>query len=250
MRHTLNRRRNLLIVIVVMRFCLTGVACAQDLYSSQDIVVQKSVLLFDYPEPVRIRVTSGFDTVERLDSPVPAVICADSIRMESTLDCFIAKTKEDVYFDDPHAELVTLEGSHKAILFSANWNGQGSGATLLWALLVLNRDGLWKNLLPEVTTSNQNDHLFWHFDALSKTGFLSLADYIWGKGEDHYGAHQYTIRTYEFCPNSGKFEPADEFVTSKKFEPVDAPQPYVVVGPTLPEIQRRLRQKAATVCPK
>lgn len=218
------------------------------LYFGKDKVVQSSAQVFDYKEPINLRVVEGMGGGDVSRPFLPALLCDDSIRLAATLDCYQARSGKRIFWDDPQVELVDFEDGHQAALFNANLNYSGSGAELLWALLVLDHSGIWKNLLPEVTTSNQSDHLFWHLDSLSKAGFFSLADGIWSEGEEHYGAHRYTIQTYEFCSSSGKYVLADEFITRKKFASIDASQPYVVVRPMLPEIQRRLSHKPLADC--
>lgn len=227
-----------------------GCLQAQDFYESHDRIVKQSVYLFGYSEPVRIRVTTGFGSVESSQPFVPAVICADSINPGGTLDCFAAKTKRDVYFDDPHVNFVDITDSHQAVLFSANLNYSGSGATWLWSLLVLDSHGMWDNMFPEITSSNQSEHLFWRSATSSPYGYgiFTVADFIWAEGETHFATHRYEIRSYEYCPSTSKYVLADQFTTRGKFPGLDDVESVNVIRPELPEIKQHLRKKSPATC--
>lgn len=242
------RRRRICSAIFASIVLSLSCSRAQELYGSHDTVVKGSIQLFGYDKPVRIRVTTGFGSVESPQPFVPAVICVDSIEPGGTLDCFAAKTKKDVYFDDPRVKFIAITDSHEAVLFSANLNYSGSGWTWLWSLLILNRDGLWQNLFPEITSSNQSEHLFWSSPALSSYKVFTVADFIWAEGETHFSAHRYEIKSYEYCPSTSKYFLADDFTTKQKFPGLDDADKLDVIHPMLPEIQRRLRQRAAKAC--
>jgi len=223
---------------------------AQDLnlYFAKNRVVRSSVVLFDYKEPVSVRVVEGMGGGDVSRPFLPALVCDDSIRMGASLDCYEARTKSDIFWDDPHVEFVDISGNGQGVIFSANLNYSGSGATLLWTLLVLDHAGVWKNLFPEITTSDQNDHLFWHSVGLSPYGIFSVADFIWGGHDTHFGSHRYQIKSYTYCRKLRKYALADEFATQREFPQVDEAAGISVIRPELPKIQRRLQKKAESTC--
>lgn len=219
------------------------------LYSAEDTTVAKSARIFGYGEPVQIRIVSGFGSVEDTRQPFsPALICDDDIRGKFTLDCYQARTAKDVYFDDPHVTFVAITGSYQAVLFSANVNYSGSGWTWLWSLLVLNRDGLWQNLFPEITSSNQSEHLFWSSPALSSYKVFTVADFIWAEGETHFSAHRYEVKSYGYCPSTSKYVLLDDFATTRKFPGLDDVDKLNVIQPEMHEIQVHLKDKAKFEC--
>ena len=229
---------------------LTSSAKGQDLslYYGKNKVIRESVVLFDYKEPVSLRVVEGMGGGDVSRPFIPALLCVDSIRLGTSLDCYEARVKNDIFWDDPRAEFVDFSGGRQAVIFSANLNYSGSGAELLWTLLVLDDDGIWKNLFPEITTSNQNEHLFWHSAALSPYGIFSVADFIWGEHDTHFGPHRYQVKSYTYCQKSGKYVQADEFTTPQEFPQVDETAGISVIRPELPKIQRRLQQHAGGIC--
>lgn len=226
-------------------------ARAQDLalYSAKDKVIAKSATIFGYNKPVQIRIVSGFGSVDDTQQPFsPALICDDDIHGKFTLDCYQARTAKDVYFDDPQVTFVTITGSHQAALFSTNVNYSGSGWTWLWSLLILNRDGRWQNLFPEITSSNQSEYLFWSAPALSSYKVFTVADFIWAEGETHFSAHGYEIKSYEYCPSTSKYVLADDFATKMKFPGLDDVDKLSVIQPQMREIQAHLKNKAKFEC--
>jgi hypothetical protein len=220
-----------------------------NLYSAKDKVVAKTITIFGYHDPVQIRITSGFGSVEDTSQPFsPALICDDDIIKHFTLDCYQARTKKDTYFDDPHVQFVSISDSHQAVLFSANSNYSGSGWTWLWSLLTLTHDGHWKNLFPEVTSSNQSEYLFWSSPALSSYKIFTVADFIWAEGETHFSSHRYQITSYEYCAPASKYVVGDRFITKSKFPGLDDVEHLNVIRPEMAEIQGRLKEKAAAAC--
>ena len=198
---------------------------------------------------MQVRITSGFGSVEDTQQPFsPALICDDDIAKHFTLDCYQARTQKDIYFDDPHVEFVNLAQTHRAVIFSANLNYSGSGWTWLWSLLVLDSKGTWQNMFPEITSSNQSEHLFWHSPALSPYGMFSVVDFIWADDETHFAPHRYEIKSFEYCAGSSKYVLADDFVTKTKFPGLDDVDELNVIRPELPEIERHLRLKSTGAC--
>lgn len=244
-------RRGMSAFVPVLSLFMVTSAKAQDLsvYAGRDKIVKRSVLLFGYNQPVQVRVTSGFGSVDDTQQPFsPALICDDDIAHRFTLDCYQAWTQKDIYFDDPHVEFVNFADAHQAVIFSANINYSGSGWTWLWSLLVLDSHGIWQNMLPEVTSSNQSEHLFWHSPAQSSYGIFSVADFIWAEGETHFAAHRYRIKSYEYCASKSKYVLADDFVTKRKFPGLDDVDELDVIHPELPEIKAHLREKPSSAC--
>lgn len=243
--------RRIMCIIAASVILTAGRLSAQDLsvYSAEDKVITKSTTIFGYDKPVQIRVTSGFGSVEDTRQPFsPALICADDIAKLFTLDCYQARTSKDAYFDDPHVKFVDITEGHQAVLFSANLNYSGSGWTWLWSLLILNHEGLWQNLFPEITSSNQSEQLFWSSPALSSYEIFTVADFIWGEGERHFGAHRYELKSYEYCPITSKYALADHFITKSKFPERDDVDQFNIIRSEMTEIQARLKEKGTSAC--
>lgn len=188
--------------------------------------------------PVRISVFAGHDA----EAPAPAKLCAYATPSGVTVDCFEARSSGRAFFGQPKFEIVPFAGSEKAVLFTARYSAGGSGSSNLWVILTFGRDHKWKNLLPNLTLSEQSDHLFWSSGDISTFGLFTVADYVFQKGETHFGAHRYRIRTFEFCRSKHSYVLADEFVTKDKYPGLDEADTIRVIKPNLSRIQKRLSE--------
>lgn len=164
------------------------------------------------------------------------------------ISCFKAEVSGRVFFRRPLVKIVTLRDSKNGVLFEASYSASGSGSSNYWALLLFGSGGRWKNLLPEVTTSEQGEELYWHSAELSPYGLFTAADYRWGKGETHFGPHRYDIKTYEFCSSRGMYILADQYLTSAKFPGLDETDTINVIKANLVEIRKRLLSRARSAC--
>lgn len=198
----------------------------------------RPVVVWGLAKPVRVVTTAGSSTPS--GAIAPANVCAYPNNSKTPLSCFKAEISGRDFFRRPMARIVAFAGSKHGVLFEASYNAGGSGSSNFWALLVFGSRGSWKDLLPDVTTSEQGDELYWHSAELSPYGLFTVADYKWGKGETHFGPHKYEIKTYKFCPSRGAYVLADQYLTSAKFPGLDETDAISVIKPSFAEIRARL----------
>jgi hypothetical protein len=207
---------------------------------------QSAVAIWGLKHLVRVSTLAGHSDVT--GTPTPATLCAYSVAGGATIDCFQARASGQVFFGQPNLDFVSFTDSEKAVIFTARFDAGGSGSSSLWALLVFGQNGKWRNLLPVLTTSEQSDHLYWRSGDVSGFGLFSVADYIFEKGETHFGTHKYDIRTFEFCPSRGTYVLADQFITKETYPGLDAVDAVRVIEPNLSLIRQRLLEHRPEAC--
>jgi len=156
--------------------------------------------------------------------------------------CFTAPRNEPPFGFLPHVEVVRLNPTQTALLFSAVASASGSGSLKLLALLHL-RNGNLEDLLPSVRISEQGEYRLWREPSVSKMVLVVTADYLWGDGETHFSRHRFKVSTYAFGTSASSYLLCDEYVTSKKYPSLDEADKITVLEQEKPEILARLRRQ-------
>ncbi len=113
-----------------------------------------------------------------------------------------------------------LDGGGSIVLFNANCGG-GSGSADRYVLLRSEPDGHFKNLLPEITVSNQADVATWNLPTVSPLPVFVTADYLWGEMEAHYSSHFFEIRMYVYDGAADRYKLRHKYRTSHKYPGID-----------------------------
>lgn len=146
---------------------------------------------------------------------------------------------------EPHAKRLQLSGGGSWVLFTAMFSGGGSGTLTRFAVLRYS-EGLKgakiENLLPWAGATNVSDWATWIVNGASAYPILVRADFLWGEGETHFGAHFYKVAAWRFDPAVDRYIQGFEYQTSRKYGGGDAP-PIRVLEPERGEITRRLTAK-------
>lgn len=71
------------------------------------------------------------------------------------------------------------------------------------------------------------------------------AEFNWADGEGHFGEHRYTITSYIYNRQVGRYLKADSFVTGKKYPGLDSADTIKVLESEKRTILARLRRPAA-----
>lgn len=147
-------------------------------------------------------------------------------------------------------EVVQVKPDFRALLFSTS-SGGVSGWSIGFALLRPGSGGGLDDLfVPEVTVSNQSEHVFWDEPTISDAKIFVTADYIWGPDDAHYSEHRYMISAYVLQSSDlidgERYYLYDRYMTVRKYDP-DARK---ILDSEKDEILARLRRVKAETEPK
>jgi hypothetical protein len=147
---------------------------------------------------------------------------------------------------DPRSERLRLVDGGSWVFFSGTFSGGGSGTLERIAVLRFEGNasaGKIVNLLPFVAITNAGERAIWKIPSASRYPILIRADFIWGKGESHFGAHYYLIDAWRFEPESNHYVRAFSYRTNGKYDAGDSGKPIHVLSSERQEIERRLEAK-------
>jgi len=153
-----------------------------------------------------------------------------------------ASTKNYIFGMGPKAVVVGHLDGQPLILFSAVFDGCGSGTLTDYSMLTI-REGEFLNLLPPVRLTNQSEHRLWNLPQVSAQPVLACADFIWNvqAGETHFDPHRYQIDAYVFDPSRGKYLKKLSYATTKEYPGLNEMDEIRVLGAEKPTILARLR---------
>ena len=160
----------------------------------------------------------------------PAMVCLEG---PPNRQCYTAPKD---YGNKASAEVVELQNSEPAILFSAETGGV-SGWAVHFALL----GPAFEDMLPGVVSiSNQNQHAFWNEPGISEQTIFLTADYVWGPDDSHYGLHRWIISAYFPGPepDNDRYYLQDRYMTVRRYDS----ETQDILGSEKPEILSRLRR--------
>jgi hypothetical protein len=140
---------------------------------------------------------------------------------------------------DPQYERLSLKAGGSLVLFTARFSGGGSGTLDSLAILEY-ENGKIVNLLPFVGVTNQSDRAVWVIPETSSFPILVTADFYWADGETHFANHSYTVTTYRFDTQIGRYSKAFSYRTSKKYPGLDGADQVHVLKLERAEILKRL----------
>ena len=118
------------------------------------------------------------------------------------------------------SQRLKLDGGGSIILFNANCGG-GSGSADRYVLLRSERDGHFKNLLPDIVVSNQADVATWNLPTVSLLPIFVTADFLWEGMEGHYSSHFFEIRMYVYDGAADQYKLRHKYRTAHKYPGVD-----------------------------
>jgi hypothetical protein len=72
---------------------------------------------------------------------------------------------------------------------------------------------------------------------------LTIADFLWGKGESRYGRHRFLIRIWNLHRDKSPTSPGLKFRTRRKYPSLDETDTLDVIRHELPSIRRALRNR-------
>lgn len=157
----------------------------------------------------------------------------------------LPKSKSDVYQFGlkPQSERLPLSSGGSWVFFSGMFFGGGSGMLERVALLRYRADGTIENLMPEVTETEMADRAMWNVPEVSAYPVFVRADYIWGDGEDHFGAHFFEVDAWEFDPTTHRYQKMFSYKTDKRYDRGEGTDH--VLSAERQEILRRLAASAS-----
>jgi hypothetical protein len=185
-----------------------------------------------------VEVIAADATPDGIEPSGPAKLC-----VVGTSRCFTAPKHDPQFGFSPKAEVVQINDTQQAVLFTAVASASGSGTLTLLVLLDL-RNGNWVNLLPDEAITNQGEYKMWRESRVSTAALFVVADFVWGEGETHFAEHRFKVTTYTFGANTRSYYLRDRYVTSGKYSSLDDVDEVDVLSHEKSEIVRRLlRQK-------
>jgi hypothetical protein len=144
----------------------------------------------------------------------PASVCLEGPLRQ----CY---TAPQGFGNNPTVAIVQLQKDVPAILFSAETGGN-SGSEIHFALL---RPGTGKDLedlfAADASVSNQSQHAFWTDSEVSPAPIFLTAEYVYGPGEGHYGAHRYVVSSYVLGSSMADqrlYYLQDRYMTVRKYD--------------------------------
>jgi hypothetical protein len=118
------------------------------------------------------------------------------------------------------SQRIKLNGGGSVVLFNAN-SGGGSGSSDRYVLLRSEPNQSFKNLLPEITVTNQADVAAWDMPSVSPMPVFLTADYLWGAMEAHYSSHFFEVRMYVYDQVSDRYKLRHKYQTAHKYPGID-----------------------------
>jgi hypothetical protein len=126
----------------------------------------------------------------------------------------------------------------EVVLFTAVASAGGSGSSTTLALLDNEKQGL-TNLFPsQFFLKEVSSYQFWTDAAVSDALIFVTADFVWASDECHFCAHRYTIGTYAYNAQTGRYILRDQYTTASKYA-----APSSVLKAEKPQILLHLQKK-------
>ncbi len=187
-----------------------------------------------------VEITESKLTPDGAEPEGPAVLC---LVLKNERHCYTPPKNDPPYGLEPHASVVELKKGDKALLFMAQASASGSGWKWFLALLQPGTLGL-RNLLPNVSISNQAEYRFWRDPAVSHALVFAKADYVWRKGETHFSRHYYEISTYLYDANLRKYSLRDRYLTRRRYPGLDETDKIDVLSHEKAKVISRLKENS------
>jgi hypothetical protein len=178
-------------------------------------------------------------TPDGVEPEGPATLC---LVLNNERQCYTPPKSDPPFGLEPHASTVELKKGYEALLFVVQASASGSGWAWFLALLQPRKGGL-KNLLPDVSISNQGEYQFWKEPTVSHVLVFAKADYVWRKGETHYSRHYYEINTYLYDAHLQKYSLRDHYLTRRRYPGLDETDRIDVLSHEKIKVIARLKKK-------
>ena len=131
------------------------------------------------------------------------------------------RSKQSPFGLHPVAREIALPSGANLVLFTATFSGGGSGSLDGIALLEDQRDGKIVDLTPNVSMTEQGEMKIWNEPSISSMPLMVVADFVWSKGETHFAAHKFEIRSLVFDQSSNRYVVRDKYLTAHKYPSLD-----------------------------
>ncbi|HEU4635997.1 MAG TPA: hypothetical protein VFS41_07460, partial [Edaphobacter sp.] len=121
----------------------------------------------------------------------------------------------------PQSERLPIEGGGSWIFFTGTFSDGGSGTLERLAVLRFEgsaASGKVVNLLPYVAVTNVSNRAIWKVPEISPYPILVCADYIWNKGETHFGVHHFTVDAWVFDEKLDHYVKLLSYQTKRKYD--------------------------------
>jgi hypothetical protein len=119
---------------------------------------------------------------------------------------------------NPRSERLPIASGGSWVFFSGMFSGGGSGMLERVAVLRVGANGKIENLMPTVTETEMADRAMWNVPQVSPYPLFVRADYVWGKGEDHFGQHFFDVDAWAFDPAANQYAKRFSYRTSKRYD--------------------------------
>ncbi|WP_246326953.1 hypothetical protein [Burkholderia guangdongensis] len=118
----------------------------------------------------------------------------------------------------PRSERLPLSSGGAWVFFSGMFSAGGSGMLERVAVLRYGAGGKIENLMPEMTETEMADRAMWNVPEVSPYPLFVRADFIWGKGEDHFGQHFFEVDAWAFDPATNQYGKRFSYRTAKRYD--------------------------------
>lgn len=143
----------------------------------------------------------------------PASVC---ITTQGARRCYAPPSHDPPFRLVPKATIVTIAPGMQVVLFSAVSSAGGSGSQM--ALALLDNQGALGDLFPsQLSLKEDSSYDFWRDAAVPNALIFVTAEFIWGSDECHFCAHKFTIDTYVYDRQSGRYRLHDKYTTANKY---------------------------------
>jgi hypothetical protein len=144
----------------------------------------------------------------------PATVCITS---QGARKCYTPPANDPPFNLDPKATIVTIAPGRQLVLFSAIASAGGSGSQMALALLE-NANGNLADRLPfQLSLKEDGAFNFWQDAAVPNALIFVTAEFIWGSDECHFCAHKFTVNTYTYDSQVGRYSLRDKYTTANKY---------------------------------
>ncbi|MDN7556983.1 hypothetical protein [Burkholderia orbicola] len=119
---------------------------------------------------------------------------------------------------NPWSERLPIASGGSWVFLAGTFSGGGSGMLERVAVLRVGANGKIENLMPIVTETEMADRAMWNLPAVSPYPLFVRADYVWGKGEDHFGKHFFDVDAWAFDPAANRYAKRFSYRTSQRYD--------------------------------
>lgn len=197
--------------------------------------------------PVKINVEPGItgsfsgDLPEGMDD-IPAKAC-----VFGSNNCFVAKDK-DYDYGDAKTSVLEIGKGKSTLELLATFAGASDSSTQI-VLLGIDSHGKLVNLLPRAGYTLQDSYRFWRDASISEYQIFTVANFIWGTNDGHFGPHHFNVTTFLFCPAVGKYMQFDTFKT-RRFSADDGGKTVLNAEMSVVKNHLAKNKAAGTLCPR